>query len=383
MNIRKNIILFFINIFSFFFFSAGVYADDTLMLKAYESKTRALAVSMNGKVQKESYFKLAPDPVDAGATYRLLLFAGIGKLIEEGKLKSIEEPVFKYLPSWNQSLKKEVLISHLLDGTTGLLGDPDDPDETKPQNAYRFAEAAILTGAPGLQYQPSVKELWLLSLLIREVSGMETEKYLSEKILQPLEVKEYRFIKDAIGQVTGIEVVAGQWIHLAELFLLEGKYRDKAMLNPDFCKGLFSFPGSAFTDQKAFMTLHDTSYVFIDDAFIEELSISGLSKEVIEGFKKIKGRYMGVQVPVSAWEKAFGADFELVLNSQVYPLWPRPYKRYQSGKVRGVLIMGDRGEQVFIDKKSGKCAVRLPYPGNGRVPVKNLWTDFCNDVIKH
>jgi hypothetical protein len=367
----------------FFSFAATGAGSDSLMLKAYETHTRAMAISCKGKIIQESYFKLAPDPVEAGAGYRMLLAAAYGRLIEDKLLNSLEETVASFLSSWNQSLKKQVKLSHLLDGSSGLLYDSEDPDEKQPRDAYRFAEAAIIVSMPGLAYQPNPKELWLLSAILKQVSGMDPEQYFIQKILVPLEIKEYQFKKDASGNVIGIEVVAGQWIHLAEMFVSAGKYKDNQIVSSAFCKKLFSPQSETGQSELGAELIYDTTFVVLDDEFIDQLSSAGLSGELISGFKKIKGRYPGIKIPAKVWEKAFGADYEQLLYQQVFPVWPTPYKVIHKGRCRGAIFYGPSGEHFYLDQKSGCCAIRLPYPSENRASMKDLWTEFPMDVIKY
>lgn len=353
------------------------------MLKAYETHTRAMAISVNGKMKQESYFKLAPDPIDAGAGYRLLLSAAYGKLLEDSIIKNLDLTVASLLPSWNQSIKKQVTLSHLLNGSSGMLFDVDDPDERNPVDAYRFAEAAIIVSMPGLAFQPNEKELWLLSALLREISGISPEQYFSDSLLKPMEIKDYVFRRDVIGNITGIEVVAGQWIHLAEVFLSGGRYKEKQFFSSKFCRRLFTVQPETEQSELGAELWYDSTYAVIDDEFIAQISSAGMSAEVIAAFQKMKGRYPGLRVPSVVWEKAFGADYEQVLQQQVLPIWPVPFKLYRKGKCRGALIAGSRGEQIYIDQKAGICAVRIFKPKEEKASLKDQWPDFPVHVLKY
>jgi len=351
------------------------------MVNAYATKTRAMAVSVKGKITQESYFKLAPDPLNSGATYRLLLAAAYGRILEDSLIRNFDEPVSKYLPSWNQTLKKAVTVSHLLNGSSGILFDPDDPDEYNPRDAFRFAEASILVSAPGMAYQPCTKELWLLTAILKEITRIDPEKYITENFLLPLEIKDYKFNKDSAGNITGIDVVAGQWIHLGEMFLSAGKYKEKKVLSPLFCKKAFAAQSETGQSLLGMELVFDTTFAVIDDEFISQISAAGLDPKIVASFKKIKGKYAGTKIPVKVWERAFGNDYEQILRNQVLPIWPNPFNLLRTGKCRGAILSGRQGEQYFLDQKTGTCAVRFPFPSDQIPAMKDQWFDFYVDVL--
>jgi CubicO group peptidase (beta-lactamase class C family) len=72
----------------------------------------------------------------------------IGAAVEEGAIKSIEDPIIKYLPYLSTSGFRNVTVKNLLQMSTGVNYSEDYRD---PKSGAALIGAALLTGNPSLK----------------------------------------------------------------------------------------------------------------------------------------------------------------------------------------------------------------------------------------
>lgn len=122
------------------------------------------------------------------------LLAGIA--IDEGKISSIDDPVGKYLPEYNEGRKKEVTIRHLLTMSARL-----DWDEAYSSlfsatthgyygnDLYDFVTGLDITGTPGEQYTYRSGETQILAFVIEAATGETLSSYAERKLWQPIQAE--------------------------------------------------------------------------------------------------------------------------------------------------------------------------------------------------
>jgi CubicO group peptidase (beta-lactamase class C family) len=136
----------------------------------------------------------AGEPMRRNTIFRLRSmtkpFTGTAALMlaEEGKL-DVDGPVSRWLPSWNNERSGEITVRHLLTHTGGWVqGGLPEPLGTYP----RLRAAVDAAGEAGPQHPPgeafrySDVHSYALGALVEEVSGMPVERFLEERILDPL-----------------------------------------------------------------------------------------------------------------------------------------------------------------------------------------------------
>ncbi len=141
------------------------------------------------RMEPNTMFRMASNTKPTIAT-------SVGILVEEGKL-SWEDPVRKYIPSFDNYRSGFILIEHLLNHTSGFrinslflepLMEPSaqHPDAPSLQlEVARFGEvgAEVL---PGTSYSYSNPGYNTLGALVEIASGQSLESFLKERIYRPL-----------------------------------------------------------------------------------------------------------------------------------------------------------------------------------------------------
>lgn len=127
-----------------------------LKAKSKETKSEALIIYENNKLVLEEYAGYGHrdtliNPWSCTKSIVGLTFIG---LLDDGLLDSLDLPVYEVFPEWNQRVKKDITVRHLLMMTSGLRNDYDPSLELFPSiDVIQLALAADVDESPGTAYR--------------------------------------------------------------------------------------------------------------------------------------------------------------------------------------------------------------------------------------
>ena len=178
-------------------------------------------VAHNGEIlllQAVGHQSLEPDrPMRTDSIFQVMSMtkpitaAGLMMLVEEGKVV-LTEPVDKYLPEFrDQPLptpppqgRRRMMVYQLLTHTNGMT---DPPPERRQEiqcdlklslaDAVKYYATLPLHFEPGTRWAYSNIGLATAGRIIEVVSGMPYEQFISQRILQPLGMKDSFYFPDA------------------------------------------------------------------------------------------------------------------------------------------------------------------------------------------
>jgi CubicO group peptidase (beta-lactamase class C family) len=135
------------------------------------------------KMTPRHLFDIASLTKVVGTTTSIMLLADRG-------LVSIEDPVSKYLPSFNTQEKKAITIRHLLTHTAGLYEWYPLYYLASEKNAcYSLIESLPLAFPVGEQRRYSDLGFVLLGEIIEKISGLSLDEFMKQNIFNPLRMK--------------------------------------------------------------------------------------------------------------------------------------------------------------------------------------------------
>lgn len=161
-----------------------------------DNKTVAFLIIKNDTIQYEKYFKgydkelVVPSFSMAKSVTSLL----IGCAIDEGFIKSVDEPITNYIPELAQNGFEKVTIKHLLQMTSGLQFNEsyvnpfgDAASFYYGTNLRKEIGKMTLKSEPGKKFEYVSGNTQLLGLVLeRALNGKSITSYLQEKIWTPL-----------------------------------------------------------------------------------------------------------------------------------------------------------------------------------------------------
>lgn len=225
------------------------YLDTNLS----RSLTAAFLVLKNDSVIYERYF----DGFTRQSLFPSFSVAKsfVGTLVaiawDEGKIKSLQEPITNYLPELYKRDKNfsKITIQHLLDMKSGLhfnegsYGLKDDAIKLgfRP-NLLKHALKIKIEKAPGGQFNYQSINTELLALIVERATGQKLAAYLQQKIWQPLGAEhnatwnvDSKKHQQEIA-FAGLNATARDFAKLGELYLHNGQWQGQQLVDASWIK---------------------------------------------------------------------------------------------------------------------------------------------------
>lgn len=180
------------------------------------NRVAGLLVIKNGEIvlERYSFGETSSDRWTSYSVAKSVTSTLVGAAIQDGKIKSLDDPITKYIPDMKGSVYDGVTVRNLITMRSGVKwnenyedpnsdvarapGPPQDPG-VDPMVSYlrRLPRAA----EPGSKFNYSTGEIDLVGILVSNAVGKPLADYLSEKIWAP-----YGMEKDAVW----VSTVAGR-----------------------------------------------------------------------------------------------------------------------------------------------------------------------------
>jgi CubicO group peptidase (beta-lactamase class C family) len=228
----------------------SIQPDLQLRNKLQKIKTNALVVIRNDSLVYEEYWDEFNKKTisNSFSVAKSIVSTLIGIALQDGLIKSIDDPVSDYLTDFNSDLQKKVTIRHLLTMSSG--SDWDESYEslfsivTKAyygQQLEELAKSVTIIDTPGTVWNYKSGDTELLALVLNRVTGKTLSEYASEKLWKPLNAEQ-----DALWSVDredGVEkayccfnATARDFARIGSLYLNEGKWKGRIILNEKYIK---------------------------------------------------------------------------------------------------------------------------------------------------
>ncbi len=181
-----------------------------------------LLVLKNGVIQLERYaLGLTPTTRwQSSSMVKSLASTLIGAALHDGLISSLDDAITHYLPDFSGTAYDGVSVRHLLTMTSGVAWTEDYEDlkadvaehyikpiaERRTGYIARYLKTLGRLDAPGTQFYYNTGDTFLLSLILRTVTGMTVADYCAKKIWQPagMEQDGYFMLESEDGdEITG------------------------------------------------------------------------------------------------------------------------------------------------------------------------------------
>ena len=170
----------------------------------------------------------------------------IGAAIHEGKIASVNDPVGKYLPEFNEGEKAKVKIVDLLTMSSGSNWNESYANPLSETtelyygtDVYKTATRVNIVKLPGTYHAYKSGDTQLLGLIVEKATGKSLSAYAAEKIWQPLGAEHTALW--SIDKPNGNEKAyccfnsnARDFARLGQLMLDSGKINGRAVIDSAF-----------------------------------------------------------------------------------------------------------------------------------------------------
>lgn len=208
-----------------------------LVAAADESGSTGLAMFHEGGLVGEWYAGGQPQAVESMSVTKPILSLGVGVLLEEGRIESLDTPVHEFYPQWEKGDHAEVTLRHLLTHTSGLGRAMDTHALNTAEDRVALALESDIVTAPGEKTQYNNNAMNLLAGVIGEAAGEPADEYLADRVFAPLGIEDFEWERDEAGNPqgqAGLSIRAGDLARLGQLVLQEGVWDGERLVDAGF-----------------------------------------------------------------------------------------------------------------------------------------------------
>lgn len=158
-------------------------------------KTSSFLIVKNDRVIYEHYWdEHHPETVsNSFSAAKTVVSILIGIALEDGDIKSLDEPVRKYIPEFSGKGKEKITIRHLLAMSSGLdwTESGKNPLSENAESYYGWDLRGLVTRqhverAPGKEFIYQSGNSQLLAFILEKATGKDLSLYASEKLWKPI-----------------------------------------------------------------------------------------------------------------------------------------------------------------------------------------------------
>jgi CubicO group peptidase (beta-lactamase class C family) len=229
----------------------GDSSNGSLERYLQASGTTAFLVVHDDKLLYERYFN-GYDQRSVNTSFSMAKsFASslVGIAIDEGHIKSVEEPITNYLPELLKKDKrfKSITIRNLLTMSSGIkyeegatLPWSEQADDTKTYYSTDLRELALnsqIEGKAGQYFEYNNYNPLLVGIILERATGMHVARYLQQKLWKPMGMEangswSLDSKKDGFEKMeSGVNARARDFARFGMLFAKEGNWRGKQLIS--------------------------------------------------------------------------------------------------------------------------------------------------------
>ncbi|CAM2928296.1 serine hydrolase [Chryseobacterium flavum] len=221
---------------------------DHLADNLKKSKTAAFIVVRNGKILHEQYWAgyNQLSQTNSFSMAKAVTVMLLGKALEEGLIRSIDEKVSEFYPALNEKkYGNEITLRNLAQMEAGLDWDEDYNNPFLPNAKAYYGKSLVkavfsrrFKEKPGTRFEYQSGSTQLLGFAVRKALGKPLASYLSEKFWISLGMEQNaKWSTDDSGMEKAyccIHSNARDFAKLGQLFLDNGKVGNDQILNSAF-----------------------------------------------------------------------------------------------------------------------------------------------------
>ena len=349
----------------FSFGQKGINSDalNQLINESEKSHSDALVIWKEGKPYGEWYFGKTPTKIEAMSATKSVVNLAIGRLITDGKIKSIDQYIFEFYPEWKQGRKKEITIRQILNHTSGIQNNENASNEIYGSPDFiQLALAAELSNDPGSTFSYNNKAVNLLAGIVLKATGKRMDLYIKDELFVPLGISDFSWRRDSMGNphaMAGLRILPADFAKLGQLVLNRGKWNNKQLIAESWFDESFRH-GQKYNQTCGLLWWLIPSQItyIIDDEQVSKLSSKGVSNDFMEKYKLLKGIYKSENEVIVAAQKVFGDQWQQQITSALKGLGITLTKK-EYGEAIGYYASGYLGQYLVIIPSANLIVVRM------------------------
>lgn len=255
----------------------------------------------------------APNPIELMSATKSVVALGIGQLLDQGRIRSLDQPVADFYPEWRQGKKKDITLRMLLNHTSGLQNLPSSRPEIYPAlDALQLALAAELDATPGKSFAYNNKAVNLLAGIIEKASEQPMDVFFRDGLFKAMDIHPGDWDKDKAGHpyaMSGLPLTAADAAKLGQLMLDQGRWQGRQLISTGYVAAMLT-PSQAMPGVGLLWWLKPAwaKGVFHADV-VARMRQAGVPADIAEKFAPMQGKPLqSDQAFVAFLQQAYGAQ---------------------------------------------------------------------------
>jgi CubicO group peptidase (beta-lactamase class C family) len=348
-------------------------ALQRLLDRATEEHSGAVLIMRHGKLVA---FKGSWDQkIYAMSATKSVVSLAVGRLIDDGRIRSLDQPVSDFFPEWKEGEKSKITIRMLLNHTSGL----DTNRGLGPEGTVAWALKSPLIFPPGTAFTYNNNAVDLLSGVIEKASGERADLYIAGRFFEPLGISDWDWGKDAVGTpLTAGELIIRP-VDLAKIgqMVLDGGVWNGLRIVSRRWLDLSAEASQPFDPGCGLLWWRDADIrsIALTPRLLDIWGRAGVRTELLELLRPLAGRSMKNSAELKTAISTAFRDHPEYLQELEYVLMRgrlQSYEVMELGPVEGFSARGWLGQFLVIDRKRGLVGIRMRHarPGDYENPVE-------------
>ncbi len=212
--------------------------------------TVAFLVVMNDSLQHEQYWESYSDSSisNSFSMAKSIISILIGIAYDEGKIKSLDQPVGDFLPSYKEGSKSKITIKNLLTMSSGTNWEESysspfsmTTEAYYGDNLKTLVDNLQTNSQPGQFYDYKSGDTQILSFVLQSATGVKVSTYASEKLWKKIGAEHPAYW--SIDKTNGDEKAyccfysnARDFARIGKLYLNQGKWDSVQVVSSNYVK---------------------------------------------------------------------------------------------------------------------------------------------------
>jgi CubicO group peptidase (beta-lactamase class C family) len=358
-----------------------------IIARAKETHSAAVMLWRDGKMLTAYRDDAVGTPADWQSATKSIAALGVGLLLRDGKLESLDVPVYRFYPEWKQGRKQLITIRMLLNQVSGLQDEERASAEIQTaHDVVQLALAAEIEHDPGEVFFDGNKAVNLLMGIIARAAGAPADEYLQHALFAPLGISDVQWMKDAAGNVlamTGLELRPEDAVKIGRLVLGSGNWNGTQIVPDAFVRELLD-PGASMPTELRLLWWRTPAWIqlSVDAASVDllreldvpETSLTKIAMLIGQTFSSSQELVTALQRVLS--EAEFASMYDL---SQRRSVRMGTIFHLQLGPAAAYSAIGEFGQYIVVVPAAKLVAVRLGSAGN--IEEADAYDDFIDRVV--
>jgi CubicO group peptidase (beta-lactamase class C family) len=222
---------------------------DQAVEAAAKTEAYSLLVWQGGALQLEKYWPGhdAKSFTSTQSMHKSVLAILVGIAIEQGLIKSVDDPAANYIDEWAGDERRQITIRQMLQQSSGIdfPGFPAVIDMTIGDKLTQITFEQGVLAPPDTQFDYTNINPEVLGILLERVSGMSYAEYLSQNLWQHLSDDDATVLLDTETTRTPrtfccLDTTARAWLRLGLLHLDHGRVGERQLVPEQWMKDIIT-----------------------------------------------------------------------------------------------------------------------------------------------